>query len=187
MGLVLEFEIWRLKVITDLISYWIFGKQNWRCGMNWTLSAKVCAKIWCFWPLTASTTSEVKNDHAYIPYICPLVSVVYRWKNANLEMISVYYIASAAIRGCCYIGTTLYIRLTWQRSNRCPKKFYVCVLVGRGLHLCKSCKSCSWIFVLESNLVSYILATYLECSMLFLLFFLKSWYTIQANRKRIMH
>ena len=23
-----------MKVITDLISYSIFGKQNWRCGMN---------------------------------------------------------------------------------------------------------------------------------------------------------
>ena len=32
----LEFEIWRLNggwVITDLIS-WIFGLQNWHCGMN---------------------------------------------------------------------------------------------------------------------------------------------------------
>ena len=28
---------WRLKVITDLISWSIFGKQNWRCGMNRTL------------------------------------------------------------------------------------------------------------------------------------------------------
>ena len=26
----------------------------------------MCAKIWCFWPLTASTTSEVKNDHAHV-------------------------------------------------------------------------------------------------------------------------
>ena len=33
----LEFEIWRLKVIADLIS-WIFSRQNWRCGINWTLS-----------------------------------------------------------------------------------------------------------------------------------------------------
>ena len=40
--------------------------QNWQCGMNQMLSAKVCAKIWCFWPLTASTTSEVKNNHAHI-------------------------------------------------------------------------------------------------------------------------
>ena len=44
--------------------------------------------------------------------LASLVSVVYRWKNANLEVTSVYYIASAAHRGCCYIGTTLYIRLT---------------------------------------------------------------------------
>ena len=28
---------WRLKVIIDLIS-WMFGKQNWRCGMNRILS-----------------------------------------------------------------------------------------------------------------------------------------------------
>ena len=28
----------RLKGIMDLISWWIFGKQNWRCGMNQTLS-----------------------------------------------------------------------------------------------------------------------------------------------------
>ena len=26
----------------------------------------MCAEIWCFWPLTASTTSEVKNDHAHV-------------------------------------------------------------------------------------------------------------------------
>ena len=25
---------WRLKVITDLISWWIFGKQNRHCVMN---------------------------------------------------------------------------------------------------------------------------------------------------------
>ena len=31
---------WRLKVITDLIS-WIFGKENWRCGMNQMLSSSV--------------------------------------------------------------------------------------------------------------------------------------------------
>jgi hypothetical protein len=36
---------WRLRVITDL---------------------KVFANILCFWPLTASTTSEVKNDHAHV-------------------------------------------------------------------------------------------------------------------------
>ena len=37
-GLILEFKKWRLnrgfKFITDLISYWIFGKQKWHCGMN---------------------------------------------------------------------------------------------------------------------------------------------------------
>ena len=26
----------------------------------------MCAEIWCFWPLTASTTSEVKNAHAHV-------------------------------------------------------------------------------------------------------------------------
>ena len=26
----------------------------------------MCAEIWCFWPLSASTTSEVKNDHAHV-------------------------------------------------------------------------------------------------------------------------
>ena len=26
----------------------------------------MCTEIWCFWPLTASTTSEVKNDHAHV-------------------------------------------------------------------------------------------------------------------------
>ena len=56
---------WRLKFLTDLISWWIFGEQNWRWGMNRTLS-KVCAKIWCFWPLIAFTTSEVKNDHIHV-------------------------------------------------------------------------------------------------------------------------
>ena len=46
-------------VITNLI-YWFFGKQNCRFGMEVELkSAKVCIMIWCFWPLTASTTSEV--------------------------------------------------------------------------------------------------------------------------------
>ena len=45
---------WRLKGIIDLISWWIFGKQKLRCGMNQMLSVKVCAKIWCFWPLTNS-------------------------------------------------------------------------------------------------------------------------------------
>ena len=56
---------WRLRVITDNILWWIFDKQNWRWRMNQTLSysAKVFAKIWCFWPLTASTTTEVKNYH----------------------------------------------------------------------------------------------------------------------------
>jgi hypothetical protein len=38
---------WWLKGITDLISWLIFGKQNWHTGMNGTLSlsAEVCAKI----------------------------------------------------------------------------------------------------------------------------------------------
>ena len=69
IGLVLEFEIWRLnglKVITSLISNWIFGKHNWSWGMNQTLSAKVCTEIWCFWPLSASTTSEEKNAYAHV-------------------------------------------------------------------------------------------------------------------------
>ena len=26
----------------------------------------MCIKIWCYWPLKASTTSEVKNDHAHV-------------------------------------------------------------------------------------------------------------------------
>ena len=26
----------------------------------------MCVEIWCFWPLTASTTSEVKNDHVHV-------------------------------------------------------------------------------------------------------------------------
>ena len=36
--------------------------------MTWMLSkiTKVCFCIWCFWPLTTSTTSEVKNDRAHI-------------------------------------------------------------------------------------------------------------------------
>ena len=65
---ILEFEIWRLKNITDLISYWIFGKQNWHCGMKQTLSlsAKVCAEIWCFWPLTASIT--------FFKFVCGLIT-----------------------------------------------------------------------------------------------------------------
>ena len=29
---------WRLKVITDLFSWWIFGKENWHCWMNRMLS-----------------------------------------------------------------------------------------------------------------------------------------------------
>ena len=29
-------------------------------------AAKLCVKIIFFWPLTASTTSDVKNDHAYV-------------------------------------------------------------------------------------------------------------------------
>ena len=33
---------------------------------NIELSAEVCVKIRCFWPLTASTTSEVKNDYAHV-------------------------------------------------------------------------------------------------------------------------
>ena len=47
---------WRLKVITDLI----FGKHNWRYGMNQTLRNDG------FWPLKASTTSKVKNGHAHV-------------------------------------------------------------------------------------------------------------------------
>ena len=31
--------------------------------MGWT---KCCVKVWFFWPLTASTTLEVKNDHAHV-------------------------------------------------------------------------------------------------------------------------
>ena len=55
-------------VRTDKISRWIFGKQNWWWGMTPTLrqSAKVCSKIWCFCPETASIPSEVKNDHAHV-------------------------------------------------------------------------------------------------------------------------
>ena len=26
----------------------------------------MCVEIWCLWPLTASTISEVKNDHAHV-------------------------------------------------------------------------------------------------------------------------
>ena len=37
-GLVLEFERWRLRGISDLISWLIFGKQRWHCGRNWRLS-----------------------------------------------------------------------------------------------------------------------------------------------------
>ena len=44
-----EFEIWRVRVITYLIFWWILR-----------------AEIWCFWPLIATTTSEVKNDHAHV-------------------------------------------------------------------------------------------------------------------------
>ena len=70
VGLVLEFEIWRLKAITDLIYWWTFrllftsfDKQNLHvhCGMNQTLSAKVCASYNVFWPLTDFITMEVKN------------------------------------------------------------------------------------------------------------------------------
>ena len=59
---------WRLRFITDKNSWWIFGKQKWRWGINRTLSqsAKVCTKIWCFWPLSAPTTSEVKNHYAHV-------------------------------------------------------------------------------------------------------------------------
>ena len=51
---------WRLKVITDLIS-WIFGKQNWHFGMNWT-GQSVRGDIM----FLASTATEVKNDHAHV-------------------------------------------------------------------------------------------------------------------------
>ena len=34
VGFVLEFKIWRLKVISKLIYYRIFGKYNWRCGLG---------------------------------------------------------------------------------------------------------------------------------------------------------
>ena len=47
------------------INFTSFGKQNWHGGMNQILSAKVCVKI-CFWLLTASKTSEVKNDHVLV-------------------------------------------------------------------------------------------------------------------------
>ena len=32
---------WRLRVITDLMSWWIFGKQNWRCWMNRILRSHI--------------------------------------------------------------------------------------------------------------------------------------------------
>ena len=54
---------WRLKVITDLISYWIFGKQNWHFGMNWTLS------VWRDMMFLASNSlhiPQVKNDYAHV-------------------------------------------------------------------------------------------------------------------------
>ena len=34
--------------------------------INQTKNQALCVEIWCFWPLTASTTSEVKNDHTHI-------------------------------------------------------------------------------------------------------------------------
>ena len=36
---------WRLKVITDFISYWIFGKQNWGCGMDRTNFELKCQSV----------------------------------------------------------------------------------------------------------------------------------------------
>ena len=49
---------WRLKVITDLIS-WILNEKRW-------FKVSKCIEWQCFWPLTASTTSEVKNDHSHV-------------------------------------------------------------------------------------------------------------------------
>ena len=43
---VLEFKIWRLNGGWKLLLISFLGKQNWRCGMNWSLGAKVCTKIW---------------------------------------------------------------------------------------------------------------------------------------------
>ena len=37
-----------------------------RVGPNIELKCHVCAGIWCFWPLTASTNSDVKNDCAHV-------------------------------------------------------------------------------------------------------------------------
>ena len=58
---------WRLRVITDKTSWWIFGKQNWRWGWTKYWVPKCALRyIWCFWALRASTTLEVKNNHIHV-------------------------------------------------------------------------------------------------------------------------
>ena len=43
-----------------LVNHWKAKLDLWDEPNVW-----VWAEIWCSWPLTASTTSEVKNDHAH--------------------------------------------------------------------------------------------------------------------------
>ena len=69
-GLALKFEIRRLKAINDFISW--YGEHSdyllsilvSRTGtVGWTQCQSVLLLLW-FWPLAASITMEVKNDHA---------------------------------------------------------------------------------------------------------------------------
>ena len=66
ISLVIEFEIWRLKFITDLGKSLVSrtGAKGWT--KHWVKVSK-CAPIYdVFGLLSASTTSEVKNDHAHV-------------------------------------------------------------------------------------------------------------------------
>ena len=74
-GLVLEFEVWRLRAITDHIYWWTFRlfllllvSRTGTVGcVNQMLPKYVLAKI--FWSLTASITMEVKNNDAHVGYV----------------------------------------------------------------------------------------------------------------------
>ena len=57
---------WRLQFGTYLISYFIFGKQNWRDEPNIELKYQSVRRDMMFLAFNSLKTLEVENDHAHI-------------------------------------------------------------------------------------------------------------------------
>ena len=62
---------WRLRVIIDLISYWIFGKPNWGCGMNRMLGLKCQSVHWDMMFLTSDSLHNLKGQKWSYPCYHP--------------------------------------------------------------------------------------------------------------------